>query len=70
MDANKKNGNAKVGGMGEGMNMKSILPMLSGFTVLRMTSMMSMVDISMTKEELLAQNKKLNRIKKPKNKKK
>ena len=35
MDANKKNGNAKIGGMGEGMNMKSILPMLSGFTVLR-----------------------------------
>ena len=47
-----------------------MMQMLGGFTVLRMTSMMSMVDISMTKEELLAMNKKLNKIKKPKNKKK
>ena len=69
MDANKKKGESKVGGMGEGLNMNSILPMLSGFTVLRMTSMMSMVDISMTKEELLKLNKQLNRIKKPKAKK-
>ena len=68
--AKKKSGESKIGGVGEGMKLDSILPMLSGFTVLRMTSMMSMVDISMTKEELLAMNKKLNKIRKPKNKKK
>ena len=70
MDAKKKKGESKIGGVGKGLKMGTILPMLAGFTVLRMTSMMSMVDISMTKEELLAMNKKLNKIKKPKNKKK
>ena len=44
--------------------------MLSGFTVLRMTSMIGMVGLTFNKEELLKMNKKLNRIKKPKNKKK
>ena len=33
-----------------------------------MTSMMGMVNISFTKEELLKMNKQLNRIRKPKNK--
>ena len=36
-----------------------------GFTVLRLTSMMGMMNISFTKEELLKMNKKLNKIKKP-----
>ena len=39
--------------------------MLGGFTVLRMTSMLGMANISFTKEELLAVNAKLNKIKKP-----
>ena len=53
--------------MTDGMDMKGIMPMLSGFTVLRMTNMIGMVGISFTKEELLKLNKKLNRIRKPKN---
>ena len=39
-----------------------IMKMLGGFTVLRMTSLIGMVNISFTKEELLKMNKKLNRI--------
>ena len=63
MDANKKpDGEGKKKG---GMDMpvgKDIMKMLGGFTVLRMTSLMGMVNISFTKEELLKINKKLNRI--------
>ena len=46
-----------------------IMKMLGGFTVLRLTGMMGMVNVSFTKEELLKMNKQLNRIRKPKNKK-
>ena len=42
--------------------------MLGGFTVLRLTSMMGMANISFNKEELLAMNAKLNKIKAPKSK--
>ena len=44
-----------------------LMQMMGSFTVLRLTSMMGMMNISFTKEELLKMNKKLNRIKKPKN---
>ena len=40
-----------------------IMQMMGGFTLLRMTSMMGMLNVSFTKEELLKLNKKLNRIK-------
>ena len=40
--------------------------MLGGFTVLRLTSMLGMVNVSFTKEELLQLNAQLNRIRKPK----
>ena len=43
-----------------------MMQMLNGFTVLRLTSMVGMMNISFTKEELLKMNKKLNKIKKPK----
>ena len=52
------------GGSGSG-----IMQMLGGFSVLRMSSMMGMMNISFTKEELLKLNKQLNRIRKPKAKK-
>jgi beta-galactosidase len=45
------------------------MQMMGGFTVLRLTSMMGMANVSFTKEELLDLNKQLNKIKKPKNKK-
>ncbi len=44
--------------------------MLGGFTILRLTGMIGMVGATVTKEQLLDLNKKLNRIKKPKAKKK
>ena len=74
MDQNNK---AKKSGKGEKknggfeINLKDagggIMDMMGGFTVLRLSSMMGMMNISFTKEELLKMNKKLNRIKKPKN---
>ncbi|MBR2930110.1 MAG: glycoside hydrolase family 2 protein [Clostridia bacterium] len=62
-----KDGKATAAGfeIGEGM-----MQMMGGFTVLRLSSMMGMANISFTKEELLKMNKQLNRIRKPKNKKK
>lgn len=45
--------------MNEGM-----MQMMGGFTLLRLTSMVSMMNISFTKEELLDMNAKLNEIKK------
>ena len=70
MDAGKKanKGEKKSGGFE--VDLKSgggIMQMLGGFTVLRLTSMVGMMNVSFTKEELLKMNKKLNRIKKPKN---
>jgi len=43
------------------------MQMMGGFSVLRLTSMMGMMNVSFTKEELLALNAKLNKIRKPKN---
>ncbi len=44
-----------------------LMQMMGGFTVLRLSSMMGMMNISFTKEELLKLNRQLNRIRKPKN---
>ncbi len=71
MDAGKKDGKGekKSGGFDvdlKGGNMGGMMEMLGGFSVLRLTSMMGMMNISFTKEELLKMNKQLNRIKKPK----
>ncbi len=73
MDAKKKGqkGEKKSGGFDvdlKGGAMSGIMDMLGGFSVLRLSSMMGMMDISFTKEELLKMNKQLNRIKKPKQK--
>ncbi len=71
MDANKKKSKEEKAG-GFDVDMKEagggMMEMLGGFSVLRMTSMMGMVNISFTKEELLKLNKQLNRIKKPRSK--
>ena len=45
---------------------EGMLQMMGGFTVLRLTNMMGMMNIHMTKEQLLDLNAKLNKIKKPK----
>ena len=72
MDANKKpkNKEEKKGGFDIDLKgVKGMGQMLGGFTVLRLTSMMGLANISFTKEELLKMNKKLNKIKLPKEKK-
>ena len=46
---------------------EDMMKMMGGFTVLRLTSMLGMMNLSFTKEELLKMNKQLNRIRKPKN---
>ena len=46
-----------------------MMQMLGGFTVLRLTSLIGMINIAFTKEELLKMNKQLNRIRKPRKKK-
>ena len=65
----KKQGDKKEGKKGgfAGFELSdSMMQMLGGFTVLRLTSLVGMANISFTKEELLALNAKLNKIKKPK----
>ncbi len=42
----------------------NMMEMLGGFTLLRLSNMVGMMDLTVTKEQLLAVNKKLNRIKK------
>ena len=73
MDANKKpekdgeKTEKKKGGFDIDLKgIKGMGQMLGGFTVLRLTSMMGMANISFTKEELLAMNAKLIKIKQPK----
>ncbi len=63
----KGKGKKAMGGfeMSEGM-----MDMLGGFTFLRLSGMLGMMDIHFTKEQLLKINKKLNRIKVPKKKNK
>jgi hypothetical protein len=68
MNAGKKDGEKKSGGFD--VDLKSgdgLMQMMGGFTVLRLTSMMGMMNVNFTKEELLKLNKQLNRIRKPKN---
>jgi beta-galactosidase len=71
MDAGKKasaEGEKKSGGFDVDLSEGGgLMEMMGGFTVLRLTSMMGMMNVNFTKEELLKMNKKLNRIKKPKN---
>ncbi len=76
MDANKKgkksekDGENKGGGFSIDFSMISgFMDMMGSFTVLRLTSMIGMANISFEKEELLKMNKKLNKIRKPKNSK-
>ena len=62
-------GEKKEGGMGMKFSLKSIggmMDMMGGFTVLRLSSMVGMIGVSFTKEELLEMNAKLNKIKAPK----
>ena len=55
----------KSGGFGGMTITKDMVQMVGGFTVIRLTGMVGMIDISFTKEELLKLNAQLNRIRKP-----
>ncbi len=69
MDANKKGKNKDGKGGGFEIDFKSagsgMMEMMGSFTILRLSSMLGMANISFTKEELLKMNRQLNRIKKP-----
>ena len=57
--------NSKGGGMSDMMPAgDGLLQMLGGFSILRLSSMVSMAGITVTKEQLLDINKKLNKVKK------
>jgi len=43
----------------------TMMDMMGGFTLLRLTGMIGMMGINFTKEQLLAMNAQLNQIKKP-----
>ena len=63
----KKKSDKEEGGFSVDLSMgKGLMAMMSSFTILRLSSMMGMANISFNKEELLKFNKQLNRIKKPK----
>ena len=71
MDASKKTADKgeKKEKKGGGFSVKingQMMQMLGGFTVLRLTSLIGMLNIAFSKEELLKINKQLNRIKVPK----
>ena len=68
MNKNKKSDGEKSGGFDIKIG-KDMMQMMGSFTVLRLTSLISMANISFTKEELLKMNKQLNKIRKPKPKK-
>ena len=61
-----KKGEQVMGGFEMGDEM---MKMMGGFTVLRLSGMIGMMGINLTKEDLLSLNAKLNKIKKPKEKK-
>ena len=68
MDEGKKDKSSKKSG-GFDVDLKAdggLMQMLGGFTVLRLSSMVGMMNVNFTKEELLKMNKQLNKIKKPK----
>ena len=42
-----------------------LMQMMGGFTIVRLSGMMGMMNVEVTKEQLLALNAQLNKIKKP-----
>ena len=68
MKKNKKKSDSGEKGSGFNIDIKKnpqIMQMLGGFSIYRLAGMIGMVGITLTKEQLLKVNKKLNRVKKP-----
>ena len=67
--AEVKNGGEEKKSSGGGFSSmkisKEMIQMMGGFTVIRLTGMIGMINISFTKEELLKLNAQLNRLRKP-----
>ena len=55
---------AGANGMSDMMGSPAVMQMLGGFTIPRMVGLLAMMNVSMTKEELLEINAMLNKIKK------
>ena len=67
MDAGKKGEKKKAGGFEVDLKAGGgLMEMMGSFTVLRLSTMVGMMNISFTKEELLKLNRQLNKIRKPK----
>ncbi len=66
MGGGKKGEDGKVKAAGFDIDMKEVMGMIGGFSVLRMSSMSGMMGLSFTKEELLEYNRQLSKIRKPK----
>jgi hypothetical protein len=64
MSGGKKKGKTEAAGFE--IPTDGLMQMMGSFTVLRLTSMMSMANVNFTKEDLLKMNKQLNRIRKHK----
>ncbi len=58
-------GDGKDATMGFDIDPTAMMKMMEGFTVLRLTSLMSAANVNFTKEQLLGLNAQLNKIKKP-----
>jgi len=59
-----KNEEGKGAAMGFEIDAGAMMQMMGGFTVLRLTSLMGAANVSFSKEQLLALNAQLNKIKK------
>ena len=64
MKSMKKKGKDSTGGFN--VEKGAMMQMMGGFTLLRLTNLVGMMNVKFTKEELLKMNKKLNKIRKPK----
>ena len=62
MKSMKKKGSSATAGFN--VDKDAMMQMMGGFTLLRLTNLVGMMNVKFTKEELLKANKRLNRIKK------
>ena len=69
MPKKKKGEGGSISAAGFELKNDQLMQMMGGFTVLRLSGMVGMLGINLTKEDLLKMNAKLNRIKVPKKKK-
>ena len=69
MPKKKKGEGGSTSAAGFELKNDQLMQMMGGFTVLRLSGMVGMLGINLTKEDLLKMNAKLKKIKVPKKKK-